>query len=225
MFDYKGERMPVPTQDTLAKKTDTTLTPIYSDTPTFSEWSFSPATDSNEHPYSATENGIEYTLFANGEVVAETENIENAAEVAWVIDVSIITTATRTRTDIIGYSLGTQTDKPVASVEPLLFAQYYPEGNVKSATEFTPNIKYNDPNTTNRTITVKPFCNTGTAENDNSDLAGRVVIPPFVDAQGNGYISDDGTRYKVVGVGSGTDSNNSNENLTAVIAPSTVANI
>lgn len=26
VFDYKGERMPIPTQDTLAKKTDTTLT-------------------------------------------------------------------------------------------------------------------------------------------------------------------------------------------------------
>ena len=208
-----------------ASTADATLTPVYSDTPTFSEWSFNPATDSNGHPYSATKNGMEYTLFANGEVVAVTENYSNATMVSWVIDTSIITTATRTRTDIIGYQLGSQTDKQIAAADPFLFARYYPDGSVKSAAEFTPGIKYDTPNTTNHTITVKPFCNTGDSDNDNSNLSGRVVIPPFVDGDGNPYISDDGTRYKVVGVGSGTDSNNSNENLTAVIAPSTVTNI
>lgn len=112
-----------------------------------------------------------------------------------------------------------------SEVDTLLFSQYYPDGSVKSAAEFRDDIKYNL-NDSARTATVKPFCNIdGTAENDNSDLIGCVVIPPFVDAQSNGYISDDGTRYKVVGVGSGADSNNSNENLTAVIAPSTVTNI
>ena len=111
-----------------------------------------------------------------------------------------------------------------SDVDPLLFAQYYPDGNVKSAAEFTSGIKYDDPDTVHRTITVKPFCNTGTAENDNSSLVGRVVIPPFVDASGNPYISDDGTRYRVVGV-SGSLSNGSNVNLTAIIAPNTVTNI
>lgn len=109
-----------------ASTADVTLTPIYSQTPTFSAWSFNPATDGNGHPYSATENGDEYTLFANGEVVAETENYENAAEVAWVIDLSIITTATRTRTDIIGYTLGDQTDKPIASTNDLARASAIP---------------------------------------------------------------------------------------------------
>lgn len=112
-----------------------------------------------------------------------------------------------------------------ADVEPLLFAQYYPDGNVKSAAEFTPGIKYNAPDTTNRTITVKPFCNTGTATNDNSSLVGRVVIPPFVDAQGNPYITDDGTRFKVVGVGSPDSLEGYNTNLTAIVAPSTVTSI
>ena len=121
---------------------------------------------------------------------------------------------------------GNPTDSgiPKSAVEPLIFAQYFPEGNVKSTAEFTSNIKYNDPNTTNRTITVKPFCNTGTAENDNSDLSGRVVIPPFVDASGNGYISDDGTKFKVVGVSEGSV-NAGNTNLTVVIAPNTVTTI
>lgn len=110
-------------------------------------------------------------------------------------------------------------------VENLFFAQYYPDGSVKSSAEFTPGIKYNDPDTAARTITVKPFCNIdGTAENDNSSLIGRVVIPPFVDALGNPYIADDGTRYKVVGV-SGGESEKSNDNLTAVIAPNTLTTI
>ena len=96
---------------------------------------------------------------------------------------------------------------------------------MKSATEFTPNIKYNDPNTTNRTITVKPFSNTGTAANDNSSLVGRVVIPPFVDASGNGYISDDGTKYKVVGVSGFDGIVGGNTNLTAVVAPNIATTI
>ena len=111
-------------------------------------------------------------------------------------------------------------------LDPLLFAQYYPDGSVKSSAEFTQDIKYTlTSNATERTAKVKPFCNTGTSTNNNSILSGRVVIPPFVDGLGRPYINDDGARYMVVGVGSGTDSNNSNENLTAVIAPSTVTNI
>lgn len=111
-----------------------------------------------------------------------------------------------------------------SDVDPLLFAQHYPEGNVKSAAEFTAGIKYDDPDTTNRTITVKPFCNTDIVGSDNSDLSGRVVIPPFVDASGNGYISDDGTRFKVVGV-SDASPNQTNSNLTDIIAPNTVTSI
>ena len=112
-----------------------------------------------------------------------------------------------------------------SDVDPFLFVQYYPEGNVKSAAEFTVGIKYDDPDTANRTITVKPFCNTGTAANDNSSLVGRVVIPPFVDAQGNGYISDGETRFRVVGVSGFSDEVFGNTNLTAIVAPNTVTTI
>ena len=111
-----------------------------------------------------------------------------------------------------------------SDVDPLLFAQYYPDGSVKSAAEFTSGIKYDAPDTVNRTITVKPFCNTGDSENDNSSLVGRVVIPPFVDAQGNPYISDDGTRFKVVGVSDGSV-RGGNNNLTEIVAPTTVVSI
>ena len=111
--------------------------------------------------------------------------------------------------------------------QKLLFAQYYPDGSVKSAAEFTPGIKYDAPDTTNRTITVKQFRSIdGTAANDNSNLSGRVVIPPFVDGDGNPYISDDGTRYKVVGVSNNSSSSMVNTtNLTAIVAPNTVTNI
>jgi hypothetical protein len=121
---------------------------------------------------------------------------------------------------------GNSTDSGLSKddVESLFFAQYYPEGNVKSAAEFTEGIKYDTPDTTNRTITVKPFCSTGTATNDNSSLVGRVVIPPFVDSGGNGYVSDDGTRYKVVGV-SDSDWADPTFNLTAIVAPNTVTSI
>ena len=111
-----------------------------------------------------------------------------------------------------------------ADAEPFLFAKYYPDGSVKSAAEFTPNIKYDDPDTINRTITVMPFCDTGDTDSDNSSLVGRVVIPPFVDEDGNGYISNDGTRYKVVGI-SGANSETFNTHLTAIIAPNTMTTI
>lgn len=121
---------------------------------------------------------------------------------------------------------GNPTDSGLSKddVDNLLFAQYYPEGNVKSAAEFTAGIKYDDPDTTARTITVKPFCDTGTAANDNSSLVGRVVIPPFVDASGNGYISDDGTRYKVSGIASPqyTREPDAQTNTTGIVAPTTV---
>lgn len=104
------------------------------------------------------------------------------------------------------------------------FAKYYPEGNVKDASELTAEIKYNFADGTERTATVKPFCNTGYPENDNSRLEGRVVIPPFVDVDGNPYISDDGTMYKVVGVSDGT-AVSLNSDLTTIIAPSTVTTI
>ena len=113
----------------------------------------------------------------------------------------------------------------IADLDPLLFAQYYPDGSVKSAAEFTPGIKYDAPDTVNRTITVKPFCNTGDSDNDNSPLSGRVVIPPFVDAQGNPYISDDVTRFKVVGVSGFNGRIFANTNPTAVLAPNTVTTI
>ena len=112
-----------------------------------------------------------------------------------------------------------------SDVDPLLLAQYYPEGNVKSAAEFTPGIKYNFV-ATNRTATVKTFGPTLSGD-DNRNIVGRVVIPPFVDGDGNPYLTDDGTRYKVVGVaGDISDlADEYNDNLRDVIAPLCVISI
>ena len=211
------------------------LTPIYSQTPTFSEWTYSGIPDGwvvEIPPRIETDPEIlqyynwSMSLF-DGELsqYLYSTSAVDSNEVVFDIPGGGTVTATRTRTDIIGYTLGNQTTKPLAAADPLLFAQYYPNGSVKSAAEFTAGIKYNfATNGTGRTAMVKPFCNTGDSENDNSGLEGRVVIPPFVDAQGNGYISDDGTRYKVVGVSAYTR-DDTNENLTAIVAPTTVTTI
>ena len=110
-----------------------------------------------------------------------------------------------------------------ADMEPLLLAQYYPDGSVTSASEFTSGIKYTFDAQTH-TATVKPFCNTGNSNNDNSSLAGRVVIPPFVDAQGNPHVSDDGTKFKVTEVAGGEVAGEQGV-LTAIVAPDTVESV
>ena len=110
-----------------------------------------------------------------------------------------------------------------ADMEPLLLAQYYPDGSVTSASEFTSGIKYTFDAQTH-TATVKPFCNTGNSNNDNSSLAGRVVIPPFVDAQGNPHVSDDGTKFKVTEVAGGHVAGEQGV-LTAIVAPDTVESV
>ena len=242
-----------------ASSADATLTPVYSDTPTFTEWDIEPAT--------VTVGGQTFTLVAYDKVlggvhywcVAATAGSSSpmghqpydptATNLTFAMPGGFSpssVTATRTRTDILGYRLGPAADtnpnrdKLIASeaeaealrtgkanrsdLDPLLFAQYYPDGSVKSTAEFTPGIKYDDPDTENRTITVRPFCDTNNSDNDNSSLFGRVVIPPFVDAQGNPYITDDGTRYRVVGISGGSPMAVSGS-LTDIIAPNTVTSI
>ena len=113
MFDYKGERMPVPTLDTLAKKSDATLTPIYSDTPTFNEWvtnddTFFPNIEWDD----ANECWIVYTSGA-GQFTPQYGGYDHYS--TSLGDDAYGLTATRTRTDILGYTLGDQDTKPLAS--------------------------------------------------------------------------------------------------------------
>lgn len=93
---------------------------------------------------------------------------------------------------------------------------WYPDGTVKSSSEWTSGLKYSY-NEEDSTAAVLPFCNTGTAENNNSGLVGVVVIPPYVDKDGN--------RYLVTSIAQGIDNPAANYGLTKIIAPITVLGI
>lgn len=114
------------------------------------------------------------------------------------------------------------------AITPLQMAAWYPDGSVKSPVEWTPKwdgttgLKYNEAekDVVNKTVTVCPFCDYsgGTGEN-NSHLSGRVVIPPYVDI--------DGERYTVVGIGLEGSFSTVAENYSveSVVAPTTVTGI
>ena len=114
-----------------------------------------------------------------------------------------------------------------SDVMPLLFAKYYPEGNVKSAAEFTAGVKYTL-NPSNNTAIVRSFSNNANPDDpeyDNSSLVGRVVIPPFVDGSWNPLVQDDGTAYMVVAIGEEYIANAENSSLVSLVAPSTVLGV
>ena len=93
-----------------ASTADATLTPIYSDTPTFSEWAISPSGKFDRVTLD-TANGW---LLSFDEYYIQTYNYDpNATSVSAEDIDGTVYTATRTRTDIIGYTLGSQTDKPL----------------------------------------------------------------------------------------------------------------
>lgn len=105
-----------------ASKADATLTPIYSQAPTFSEWTYSQFPDGwqffGEPVYV---DGKWFMGISNyqGETGAESSGDEYATVLAfdfreYVGDVpNAVITASRRRTDIIGYTLGSQSDKPL----------------------------------------------------------------------------------------------------------------
>ena len=102
-----------------ATKSDTTLTPVYSDTPTFSEWTFSGDVTPGV-VYSVEFDTDEIPGFVLARLYAD--GTEKSQEVVPNQDVTSITflpgfnpslTAVRARTDIINYTLGSQTDKPL----------------------------------------------------------------------------------------------------------------
>lgn len=102
-------------------------------------------------------------------------------------------------------------------ITPLQFAAWYPDGSVTSASQFTAGIKYSY-NDANNTAAVLPFYPYGTADQNNADLIGRVVIPPYTDYNGK--------RYAVTSI-AGTSSYSSLDNpaLTALVAPTTVTSV
>lgn len=103
------------------------------------------------------------------------------------------------------------------AIAPLKFAAWYPDGSVKSEADFTQGLKYGTPDPSTGTVDVLAFAATGNPDDDNGDIAGRVVVPPFVDI--------DGVRYTVTGVAGSTGARAYNEVLTAVVLPTTVTKI
>lgn len=86
------------------------LTPVYSQTPTFSEWGCTPSTYDGKTLHINHGNG-EWALYADSTFldppVPGDDTVTNLTFSVYGV------TATRTRTDIIGYTLGDQTTKPL----------------------------------------------------------------------------------------------------------------
>lgn len=107
-----------------ASTADVTLTPIYSGTPTFSAWTFSDVsdgiTDIQQPVFIPSEGEPRWAVifdYADQTRSAATfvadKNATNLAFVYANEGLNLHLTASRTRTDIIGYQLGDQTDKPL----------------------------------------------------------------------------------------------------------------
>jgi hypothetical protein len=110
-----------------ATKSDATLTPIYSDTPTFSEWApnvldaenvvvtglpwYQPQDDEHTESYG----WYLPTSHQDLRLGVDDKDAVSLSFNAQVDDWYLNYTATRTRTDILGYQLGSQEDKPLAS--------------------------------------------------------------------------------------------------------------
>ena len=101
----------------------------------------------------------------------------------------------------------------------LRLAEWYPDGSVISESQYTDGIKYDIENrdSANLTIETLPFCNTGSTDDDNSNLVGNVIIPPYVEIYG--------TNYTVVGVATASGIDDDSTSITSIIAPTTVTNI
>ena len=93
-----------------------------------------------------------------------------------------------------------------ASRTPLpspVFAAWYPDGDVRSAADFTQGLRFDTPDQEAGTVAVLAFCNTinttdTSAMSGNSGLSGRVVVPPYWDDP------DTGRRYTVTAVAAGS---------------------
>ena len=115
------------------------------------------------------------------------------------------------------------------AITPLQMAAWYPDGSVKSPAEWTPKwdgttgLKYNEAakDVVNKTVTVCSFFNAsgGAVVENNCHLSGRVVIPPYVDI--------DGERYTVAGIAVEGSFSTVAENYSveSVVAPTTVTSI
>ena len=109
----------------------TSLTPVYSQTPTFSGWTCTPAMyNGHEVLVDVSQEDFEEDVYT---IVLYTEedglitggydiDLDSDTSFTWVIG-DVAYTATRTRTDIIGYTLGYQTNSVLAATNSLISAE------------------------------------------------------------------------------------------------------
>ena len=120
--DYTATRTRLPTMaglDGKASTNDVALTPVYSQTPTFSEWSVSGLAEGEtivKPPFWVSADGIWYletsvNIFGS-DGTADSDSLTFR-------DLTHTITATRTRTDILGYVLGDQTNKVLAATNAI----------------------------------------------------------------------------------------------------------
>ena len=101
-----------------ASTADATLTPIYSNTPTFSEWIVEASDGESDITVVPSPPDGEFVVWMGtgdtGEFVFDKPNSQDfyATELHGTLN-GVVFTATRTRTDLIGYQLGSQTGKPL----------------------------------------------------------------------------------------------------------------
>ena len=109
-----------------------------------------------------------------------------------------------------------------SDLTPLQLAALYPEGDVNSASEWaTPwngstGIKY-ELDAATHTAAILTFSKTSNTANDNSHLTGRVVIPPFIESNGE--------RYTVTSIKDHSTGGLPTYDLTEVVAPTTLATV
>ena len=134
---YKASRIRVPTMADLAGKAPTNdvhLTPVYSSVAAFSDWAYSgesaavevvgqptfhvdPNDGGTYYTFNIFLNGAADVIIADGGVDDTVIRVENDGD-----DSNISFTATRVRTDIIGYTLGSQTNDVLAATNSIISA-------------------------------------------------------------------------------------------------------
>lgn len=106
--------------DGKASVSDATLTPVYSQTPTFSEWTFSGTEPPTGYHWEANYDPIDFLWYLYRVLDSDPEQRQfivgingepTTTNLTFVLPETV--TATRVRTDIIGYTLGNQSTKPL----------------------------------------------------------------------------------------------------------------
>lgn len=124
--------------------------------------------------------------------------------------------------DIISALGGTVVNFSPSSKEQDAIRELYPEGTVESIDQLTHGLKY-EFNDDEHTASLLAFANDNSA--NNSFASGAVIVPPYVDKQGNVSLFNDDNFYKVTLIAGTEDTYSDNLTLKSIISPSTVLSV